>query len=64
LKENTIAANRKEILFLGFACGFAFDSWWWESSFYGLTIAYWIALTMQVGGAHFKTSNDAKAPSL
>jgi hypothetical protein len=56
--RNAITAERKDVLFLGFACGFAFNHWWWESAFYGFTVAYWIALTSQVGEAKFWTSKN------
>jgi hypothetical protein len=54
-----ISLSKQEALLLGFACGFAFNYWWWESAFYGFTIAYWIALTWQVGEAKLKNLNDA-----
>jgi hypothetical protein len=49
--------KRAELLALGFACGFAFNYWWWESWLGGFTIAYWIALTWQVGHARLKDGN-------
>ena len=46
--------HRRELLLLGFACGFAFNHWWWESWWSGLVAANWIALTWQVGHAKLK----------
>jgi hypothetical protein len=48
--------SKPEVLFLGFACGFTFDFWLWETPFYGYTIAFWIILTRQVGEARLKTA--------
>jgi hypothetical protein len=53
----TIEPHRRQLLLLGFACGFAFNNWWWVSFWSGLVAANWIALTWEIG--HAKLDRDA-----
>jgi hypothetical protein len=53
---SSVDPKRAELLILGFACGFAFNFWWWESWWAGLVAANWIALTWQVGEAKLRHS--------
>jgi hypothetical protein len=56
--KTAVSPERKEMILLGFACGFAFNYWWWEAWLSGLIVANWIALTWQLGDAKLKVSKD------
>jgi hypothetical protein len=56
--ENTVSSERKEMILLGVASGFAFNYWWWEAWLGGLLVANWIAVTWQVGDAKLKVPKD------